>query len=257
MSASSYTVAKSLTWVLAWVLEEVSYFSITGIFFLWKRGFSTGTKCMETISLRQANKRPLLLKDKYSMSATKLQRQQRGQNVLIFFFLGQDRSVVEPQAAEFMDLLDQFYETFTKVLNAQSSPSNKKQTWRALSIIRYSSFFLPSISASLKRLTYFFVSSFLPLLFASICLSLSSCFRLACVAAVVGTCLCFLSTSGVQMNCMLRSWSTRPLARSWTMPSMTWHLCRDMFRSFSLSAVPLNVHLLWSYVPLLILLCKT
>lgn len=55
-------------------------------FFLWKRGFSTGTKCMETISLRQANKRPLLLKDKYSMSATKLQRQQRGQNVLIFFF---------------------------------------------------------------------------------------------------------------------------------------------------------------------------
>lgn len=85
-STSSYTVAKSLTWVLAWVLEEVSYFSITGIFFLWKRGFSTGTKCMETISLRQANKRPLLLKDKYSMSATKLQRQQRGQNVLIFFF---------------------------------------------------------------------------------------------------------------------------------------------------------------------------
>lgn len=83
---------------------------------------------METISLRQANKRPLLLKDKYSMSATKLQRQQRGQNVLIFFFLGQDRSVVEPQAAEFMDLLDQFYETFTKVLNAQSSPRNKKQT---------------------------------------------------------------------------------------------------------------------------------
>lgn len=62
------------------------------------------------------------------MSATKLQRQQRGQNVLIFFFLGQDRLVVEPQAAEFMDLLDQFYETFTKVLNAQSSPSNKKQT---------------------------------------------------------------------------------------------------------------------------------
>lgn len=125
-STSSYTVAKSLTWVLAWVLEEVSYFSITGIFFLWKRGFSTGTKCMETISLRQANKRPLLLKDKYSVSATKLQRQQRGQNVLIFFFLGQDRSVVEPQAAEFMDLLNQFYETFTKVLNAQSSPSNKK-----------------------------------------------------------------------------------------------------------------------------------
>lgn len=59
---------------------------------------------METISLRQANKSPLLLKDKYSMSATKLQRQQRGQNVLIFLFLGQDRSVVEPQAAEFMDL---------------------------------------------------------------------------------------------------------------------------------------------------------
>lgn len=81
---------------------------------------------METISLRQANKRPLLLKDKYSMSATKLQRQQRGQNVLIFF-LGQDRSVVEPQAAEFMDLLVQFYETFTKVLNAQSSPSKKRQ----------------------------------------------------------------------------------------------------------------------------------
>lgn len=121
---------------------------------------------------------------------------------------------------------------------------------RAESILRYSSFFRPSISASLKRLTYFFfVFSFLPLLFASICLSLSSCFLLACVAAVVGTCLCFLSTSDVQMNCTLRSWSTRPLARSWTMPSMTWHLCRDACRSSSLSAVPLNVHHLWSNVP--------
>lgn len=29
------------------------------------------------------------------------------------------------------------------------------------------------------------------------------------------------------MNCMLRSSSTRPLVRNWTMPSMTWHLCRS------------------------------
>lgn len=41
-----------------------------------------------------------------------------------------------------------------------------------------------------------------------------------------GTCLNFLSTSDLQMNCMLRSWSTKPLVRSWTMPSTTWHLCR-------------------------------
>lgn len=72
----------------------------------------------------------------------------------------------------------------------------------------------------------FFVSSFLFLLFASICLSFLSCFWLVCVAAVLGTCLHFLSTSDLQMNCMLRSWSTRPLVRSWTMPSMTWPLCR-------------------------------
>lgn len=41
-----------------------------------------------------------------------------------------------------------------------------------------------------------------------------------------GTCLNFLSTSDLQMNCMLRSSSTKPLVRSWTMPSTTWHLCR-------------------------------
>lgn len=36
-----------------------------------------------------------------------------------------------------------------------------------------------------------------------------------------GTCLNFLSTSDLQMNCMLRSSSTKPLVRSWTMPSTT------------------------------------
>lgn len=48
----------------------------------------------------------------------------------------------------------------------------------------------------------------------------------SCAPAVLGTCLNFLSTSDLQMNCMLRSSSTKPLARSWTMPSTTWHLCR-------------------------------
>lgn len=66
---------------------------------------------------------------------------------------------------------------------------------------------------------------FFPLL-ASICLLFFPAFSLVCVAAVLGTCLHFLSTSDLQMNCMLRSWSTRPLVRSWTMRSMTWHLCR-------------------------------
>lgn len=44
--------------------------------------------------------------------------------------------------------------------------------------------------------------------------------------AVLGTCLNFLPTSDLQTNCMLRSSSTKPLARSWTMPSTTWRLCR-------------------------------
>lgn len=48
----------------------------------------------------------------------------------------------------------------------------------------------------------------------------------SCAPAVLGTCLNFLATSDLQMNCMLRSSSTKPLARSWTMPSTTWHLCR-------------------------------
>lgn len=36
----------------------------------------------------------------------------------------------------------------------------------------------------------------------------------------------FGSTSDLQTNCMLRSSSTKPLARSWTMPSTTWPPCR-------------------------------
>ena len=36
---------------------------------------------------------------------------------------------------------------------------------------------------------------------------------------------CSLPTSDLQMNYMLRSWSIRPSARSWTMPSTTWPLC--------------------------------
>lgn len=95
------------------------------------------------------------------------------------------------------------------------------------------------MSASFKSLTYFFVFSFLPLLFASICPSFLSCFF---VAAVLGTCLHFLSTSDLQMNCMLRSSSTRPLVRSWTMPSMTWHLCR---RSLAASSLPLFCLVFW------------
>lgn len=54
--------------------------------------------------------------------------------------------------------------------------------------------------------------------------------------------LYFLSTSDLQMNCMLRSWSTRPLVRSWTMPLMTWHLCRcsDIFLSLPLTSLSLS-----------------
>lgn len=107
-------------------------------------------------------------------------------------FVGQDYLAVEPQAADFKELLVPFYETIRTSLNALSSLS-----LRAMSTIRYASYFLPSISASLKSLTYFFfffVFSFLPLLFASICLSFSSCFWLVCVAAVPDTCLRFLST---------------------------------------------------------------
>lgn len=49
-------------------------------YFLWeKKGFPA--KCMKTPYLRQANKRPLFLKDNYSMSATL----QRGLNVLRCF----------------------------------------------------------------------------------------------------------------------------------------------------------------------------
>lgn len=53
-----------------------------------------------------------------------------------------------------------------------------------------------------------------------------------------GTCLNFLSTSDLQMNCMLRSSSTKPLVRSWTMPSTTWHLCRMASRCASVFASP-------------------
>ena len=70
--------------------------------------------------------------------------------------------------------------------------------------------------------------------------SFPPCFH---VAAVFGPCLRFLSTSDLQMSCMLRSWSTRPLARSWTMPSMTWRLCRCSLASPSLSC--LSIFSLW------------
>lgn len=40
-----------------------------------------------------------------------------------------------------------------------------------------------------------------------------------------------LLTFDLQMNCMHRSWSTRLSARSWTMPSMTWPLYRQLFRN--------------------------
>ena len=49
---------------------------------------------------------------------------------------------------------------------------------------------------------------------------------------------CSLPTSDLQMNYMLRSWSIRPSARSWTMPSMTWPLCSD--------SLPLSMSL---YIP--------
>lgn len=89
-----------------------------------------------------------------------------------------------------------------------------------------------------------FVFSFLPLLFAStsLSLSLSLCLFAACVCltSLLATCLYLLSTSDLQMNCMLRSWSTRPLVRSWTMPSMTWHLCRC---SASLFPLPVSLQM--------------
>lgn len=101
---------------------------------------------------------------------------QRGQNML-GCFLGQHYLVVDPRAAEFLDLLH-FARHSEEAKMLRASPAKKG----AGSQIRYASFFLPSISASLKRLTYFFffVFSFLPLLFASICLSFLSCFS-ACL----------------------------------------------------------------------------
>lgn len=62
---------------------------------------------------------------------------QIGQRSLIF--LGHHYLVVEPQAAEFMELLEQFYEIFRAGLNASSSPSE-----RAASIIRWMCIILAS-----------------------------------------------------------------------------------------------------------------
>lgn len=63
------------------------------------------------------------------------------------------------------------------------------------------------------------------------------------------TCLYFLPTSDLQMNCMLRSWSTRPLVRSWTMPLMTWHLCRcaDIFLCLPLTSL-CSCPVLWIHI---------
>lgn len=108
----SCTHAKPLTSVTSEIPEGASYFSITGNIFCGK---VFCTKPMETPYPRQANKRPLFLKDMYSMSAA------RGTECAQMF-LGQHYLAVEPQAAE---LLEQFYETFRTGLSAQSSPSKK------------------------------------------------------------------------------------------------------------------------------------
>lgn len=92
-------------------------------------------------------------------------------------FLGQDYLAVEPQAADFKELLVPFYETFRTSLNALSSLS-----LRAMSTIRYASFFLPSISASLKSLTYFFFCLLLP--------PSALCLHLSLVLILLLACLC-------------------------------------------------------------------
>lgn len=82
------------------------------------------------------------------------------------------------------------------------------------------------------KVTHFFLSVFSPLcvLFSPLSpvfsLHLSMFLSCFCVAAALDACLHFLLTSDLQMSYMLRSSSTRPLARSWTMHSMTWPLCR-------------------------------
>ena len=86
--------------------------------------------------------------------------------------------------------------------------------------------------------SYLSLFCLLPLLsFSSTCLS---CF---CVAAALDACRHFLSTSDLQMSYMLRSSSTKPLARSWTMRSMTWPLCRCPVARFSILPV---LHLVYS-----------
>ena len=139
-------------------------------------------------------------------------------------FVGQDYLAVEPQAADFKELLVPFYETIRTSLNALSSLS-----LRAMSTIRYASYFLPSISASLKSLTYFFFFLSSPSSLCSLPPSVSRshpAFGLFVSLLSLTPACASCRPYDLQMNCMLRSWSTRPLARSWTMPSMTWHLCR-------------------------------
>lgn len=144
-------------------------------YFQWKRkGFPA--KYMETPYLRQANKRPLFLKDNYSMSAAK-------RTECAPMFLGQHYLVVEPQAAEFMELLERFYETFRTGSNARSSPSKKSCEHDEI----HTSFFLPSISATFKKADPFFFFSFLPLLFASVSLVFILLYGFASVAAVPDT----------------------------------------------------------------------
>lgn len=93
---------------------------------------------------------------------------------------------------------------------------------------------LPSISACFKSLTFFlFFVFFFPLLF--FCLHLFLVLLLAYLSLLPFPPACtWCRTSHLQMSCMLRSWSTRPLVRSWTMPSMTWHLCRHLLFCLSL-----------------------
>ena len=76
-------------------------------------------------------------------------------------------------------------------------------------------FFLPSSFFSLRSLVFICHSSkSLLSIYDSLLVYLTSAW-------------CSLLTSDLQMNYMLRSWSIRPSARSWTMPSMTWPLCSD------------------------------
>lgn len=62
-------------------------------------------------------------------------------------------------------------------------------------------------------------------------------FSLHLSVILLASCRRFLSSSDLQMNYMLRSSSTRPLARSWTMRSMTWPLCRRPVARFSVLPV--------------------